>query len=89
MAQAGGISCSRYLGEIRDVSRVHPAQRAKAEEVFPQAKANPRRAIRAGMAIACGAAATAAPHGRNAQELWAPADRGMAPYGSGRLWWPI
>jgi imidazolonepropionase-like amidohydrolase len=68
-----------YLAEGLDVSRVHPALRAKAEEVFPQAKANLRRAIKAGLRIACGTDAPAIPHGHNAKELWALVDRGMAP----------
>jgi imidazolonepropionase-like amidohydrolase len=73
------LVATSYLAEGLDVSRVHPALRAKAEEVFPQAKANLRRAIKAGMRIACGTDAPAIPHGHNAKELWALVDRGMAP----------
>ncbi len=73
------LVATSYLAEGLDVSRVHPALRAKAEEVFPQAKANLRRAIKAGMRIACGTDAPAIPHGDNAKELWALVDRGMAP----------
>ena len=73
------LVATSYLAEGLDVSRVHPALRAKAEEVFPQAKANLRRAIKAGLRIACGTDAPAIPHGDNAKELWALVDRGMAP----------
>ncbi|HKD69703.1 MAG TPA: amidohydrolase family protein [Candidatus Binataceae bacterium] len=73
------LVATSYLAEGLDVSRVHPALRAKAEEVFPQAKQNLRRAIKAGMRIACGTDAPAIPHGQNAKELWALVDRGMAP----------
>jgi imidazolonepropionase-like amidohydrolase len=73
------LVATSYLAEGLDVSRVHPALRAKAEEVFPQAKENLRRAIKAGMRIACGTDAPAIPHGHNAKELWALVDRGMAP----------
>jgi imidazolonepropionase-like amidohydrolase len=73
------LVATSYLAEGLDVSRVHPLLRAKAEEVFPQAKANLRRAIKAGMRIACGTDAPAIPHGQNAKELWALVDRGMAP----------
>ncbi len=73
------LVATSYLAEGLDVSRVHPALRAKAEEVFPQAKENLRRAIKAGMRIACGTDAPAIPHGQNAKELWALVDRGMAP----------
>src|SRR5579885_1028475 len=65
-ARAGGISCSRSLAGL-ELSRVHPAVRSKAEEVFPQAKANLRRPIRAGMKIACGTGAPAIAHGHNAK----------------------
>ena len=73
------LVATSYLAEGLDVSRVHPALRAKAEEVFPQAKANLRRAIKAGLRIACGTDAPAIPHGDNAKELWALVDRGMTP----------
>jgi imidazolonepropionase-like amidohydrolase len=73
------LVATSYLAEGLDVSKVHPQLRAKAEEVFPQAKANLRRAIKAGMRIACGTDAPAIPHGENAKELWALVDRGMTP----------
>jgi imidazolonepropionase-like amidohydrolase len=76
------LVATSYLAEGLDVSRVHPALRAKAQEVFPQAKANLRRAINAGLKIACGTDAPAIPHGQNAKELWALVDRGMEPIGA-------
>ena len=73
------LVATSYLAEGLDVSKAHPALQAKAREVFPQAKANLRRAIKAGLKIACGTDAPAIPHGENAKELWALVDRGMAP----------
>jgi imidazolonepropionase-like amidohydrolase len=73
------LVATSYLAEGLDVSQAHPALQAKAREVFPQAKKNLRRAIKAGMRIACGTDAPAIPHGQNAKELWALVDRGMAP----------
>jgi imidazolonepropionase-like amidohydrolase len=73
------LVATSYLAEGLDVSKAHPALQAKAREVFPQAKANLRRAIEAGMRIACGTDAPAIPHGSNAKELWALVDRGMTP----------
>jgi imidazolonepropionase-like amidohydrolase len=73
------LVATSYLAEGLDVSKAHPALQAKAREVFPQAKANLRRAIQAGLRIACGTDAPAIPHGENAKELWALVDRGMAP----------
>jgi imidazolonepropionase-like amidohydrolase len=73
------LVATSYLAEGLDVSKAHPALQAKAQEVFPQAKANLRRAIKAGLKIACGTDAPAIPHGQNAKELWALVDRGMAP----------
>ena len=73
------LVATSYLAEGLDVSKAHPTLQAKAREVFPQAKANLRRAIKAGMRIACGTDAPAIPHGENAKELWALVDRGMAP----------
>jgi imidazolonepropionase-like amidohydrolase len=76
------LVATSYLAEGLDVSKAHPALQAKAREVFPQAKANLRRAIEAGMRIACGTDAPAIPHGQNAKELWALVDRGMTPLGA-------
>jgi imidazolonepropionase-like amidohydrolase len=68
-----------YLSEGLDVSRADPALRAKAAEIFPRARAMLRKAIDAGVKIACGTDAPAIPHGENAKELWAMVDRGMTP----------
>jgi imidazolonepropionase-like amidohydrolase len=62
-----------------DVSRAAPALQAKAAEVFPRARATISRAIELGVKVACGTDAPAIPHGRNAKELVALVDRGMAP----------
>ncbi|MGN2639957.1 amidohydrolase family protein [Nocardia takedensis] len=68
-----------YLSEGLDVSKAPPALRAKAEQVFPQARRTLGKAIAAGVRIACGTDAPAVPHGDNAKELWALVDRGMTP----------
>ncbi|WP_181696055.1 amidohydrolase family protein [Nocardia sp. GTS18] len=68
-----------YLSEGLDVSKAAPALRKKAAEVFPRARETLRKAIRAGVRIACGTDAPAVPHGQNAKELWALVDRGMTP----------
>jgi imidazolonepropionase-like amidohydrolase len=67
------------LTENWDVSNQPAALRAKAEEVFPQAKASLTRAIEAGVKIACGTDAPAIWHGRNAEELVVLVRRGMTP----------
>ncbi|WP_024805808.1 amidohydrolase family protein [Nocardia sp. BMG51109] len=68
-----------YLSEGLDVSKAAPALQKKAAEVFPQARETLRKAIKAGVKIACGTDAPAVPHGDNAKELWALVDRGMTP----------
>ncbi|MFD0364730.1 amidohydrolase family protein [Nocardia sp. GCM10030253] len=68
-----------YLSEGLDVSKAAPALQQKAAEVFPRARETLRKAIRAGVKIACGTDAPAVPHGDNAKELWALVDRGMTP----------
>ncbi|WP_067693584.1 metal-dependent hydrolase family protein [Nocardia jejuensis] len=68
-----------YLSEGLDVSKAAPALQKKAAEVFPRARETLRKAIRAGVRIACGTDAPAVPHGDNAKELWALVDRGMTP----------
>jgi imidazolonepropionase-like amidohydrolase len=68
-----------YLSEGLDVSRAAPELQAKAAEVFPRARRMLRKAIAAGVKIACGTDAPAVPHGDNAKELWALVDRGMTP----------
>jgi imidazolonepropionase-like amidohydrolase len=67
------------LTEDWDVSQ-HPAEmRAKAEEVFPKAKASLSLAIEAGVKIASGSDAPAIWHGRNAEEAVVLVKRGMSP----------
>jgi len=68
-----------YLSEGLDISKAAPELRAKAAEIFPRARAMLRKAIEAGVKIACGTDAPAIPHGENAKELWAMVDRGMTP----------
>ena len=68
-----------YLSEGLDISKAAPELQAKAAEVFPKARQMLRKAIEAGVKIACGTDAPAVPHGDNAKELWAMVDRGMTP----------
>lgn len=68
-----------YLADGMDVSRAAPELQEKAAEVFPRAKETIRKAVARGARIACGTDAPAIPHGRNAKELLALVDRGMAP----------
>lgn len=67
------------LTENWDVSRHPPELQAKAEHVFPEAKASLTRAIKAGVKIACGSDAPAIFHGRNAEEIVVLVKRGMTP----------
>jgi len=67
------------LTENWDVSKHAPAMRAKAEAIFPEAKASLTRAIEAGVKIASGSDAPALWHGRNAEELVVLVKRGMTP----------
>lgn len=67
------------LTENWDVSAHPPALQGKAAEVFPQAKDSLRRAIAAGVKIACGSDAPAIWHGRNAEEIVVLVKRGMTP----------
>ena len=67
------------LAEGLAVARAHPDLQKKAAEIFPQAKRNLGKAIKAGVKIACGSDAPGIPHGTNAKELWALVDRGMTP----------
>ncbi len=73
------LVATTYLADGMDVSRAAPELQAKAAEVFPRARATITRAIEKGVRIACGTDAPAIPHGRNAKELVALVDRGMAP----------
>ncbi|WP_194903770.1 metal-dependent hydrolase family protein [Catenulispora rubra] len=62
-----------------DTSHAAPELQAKAAEIFPAARTVVSRAAAAGVKIAVGTDAPAIPHGRNAQELIALVERGMAP----------
>jgi imidazolonepropionase-like amidohydrolase len=68
-----------YLIEGMDLSKAAPELQAKAAEIFPRARTVVGRAMAAGVKIAAGTDAPAIPHGRNAQELIALAERGMTP----------
>jgi imidazolonepropionase-like amidohydrolase len=67
------------LCEGMALEKADAVHRAKAAEVFPMAKEMLRKAIKAGVKIACGSDAPGIPHGKNAMELWAMVDRGMTP----------
>jgi imidazolonepropionase-like amidohydrolase len=73
------LVATTYLADGMDLSRAAPALRAKAAEVFPQARRTISTAIAKGVRVACGTDAPAIPHGRNARELGALVDRGMTP----------
>jgi imidazolonepropionase-like amidohydrolase len=68
-----------YLTESINLDALPPQIRGKAESILPQAKANLRRAIRAGVKIAFGTDAAVYPHGQNAHEFAALVERGMTP----------
>lgn len=68
-----------YLTESINLDALPPRIRAKAESILPLAKANLRRAIRAGVRIAFGTDAAVYPHGQNAHEFAALVERGMTP----------
>lgn len=68
-----------YLADSIDLSVLPPPIRAKAESVLPVAKANLRKAIKAGVKIAFGTDAAVYPHGDNGKEFAALVDRGMTP----------
>jgi imidazolonepropionase-like amidohydrolase len=68
-----------YLAERIDLERLPPLLRRKAESVLPRARENLRRAIGAGVRIACGTDAAVYPHGENARELEVYVRLGMTP----------
>lgn len=68
-----------YLADSIDLSVLPPPIRSKAESVLPVAKANLRKAIKAGVKIAFGTDAAVYPHGDNGKEFAALVDRGMTP----------
>lgn len=67
------------LADGMDVSKAAPELRAKAAEMFPKARQSVLAAYKAGVKIAVGTDAPAIPHGRNAFELTALVERGLAP----------
>ncbi|MFF0525639.1 amidohydrolase family protein [Actinomadura nitritigenes] len=73
------LVATTYLADGMDVSRAAPELRAKAAEVFPGSRATISKAIAEGVKVACGTDAPAIPHGKNAKELLALVERGMAP----------
>ncbi|MER6817118.1 amidohydrolase family protein [Spirillospora sp. NPDC000708] len=73
------LVATTYLADGMDVSRAAPEPRAKAAEVFPGSRATISKAIAEGVKVACGTDAPAIPHGKNAKELLALVERGMAP----------
>jgi imidazolonepropionase-like amidohydrolase len=74
------LVATTYLAEGMAVSKGGDAvHKKKAAEVFPRGKETLRKAIKAGVKIACGSDAPGIPHGTQAKELWALVDRGMTP----------
>ncbi|QFG26117.1 amidohydrolase family protein [Actinomadura sp. WMMB 499] len=67
------------LADGMDVSKAAPELQAKAAEMFPKARRSVLAAYEAGVKIAVGTDAPAIPHGRNAFELTALVERGLAP----------
>jgi imidazolonepropionase-like amidohydrolase len=68
-----------HLTEAMNMSYADAELQAKADVVFPAARATTSMAIRKGVKVACGTDAPAIPHGRNATELVALVARGMTP----------
>jgi imidazolonepropionase-like amidohydrolase len=68
-----------YLTEAMNLNYADPELQAKAEVVFPAARATTSMAIDKGVKMAIGTDAPAIPHGRNALELVAMVNRGMTP----------
>jgi imidazolonepropionase-like amidohydrolase len=80
MAERGTfLVATTALVDGMDLSKAPPDLRAKAAEIFPQARTVVGRALKAGVRIAVGTDAPAIPHGRGAQELLALVERGMTP----------
>lgn len=68
-----------YLATRIDLDNLPPLLRRKAESLLPHARANLRKAIAAGVKIACGTDAAVYPHGENAHELAVYVELGMTP----------
>ncbi|OLT31425.1 amidohydrolase [Actinomadura sp. CNU-125] len=67
------------LADGMDVSKAAPELQEKAAVMFPKARQSVLAAYKAGVKIAVGTDAPAIPHGRNAGELTALVQRGLAP----------
>ncbi|MCC6405938.1 MAG: amidohydrolase family protein [Planctomycetes bacterium] len=68
-----------FLRRRVDMAHLAPAQRAKAESIFPAAEASLRDAIVSGVRIAYGTDAAVYPHGENAREFAVLVEAGMTP----------
>jgi len=63
---------------LKDIDKMSPITRKKAEETMPLAKENLKKAIKAGVKIALGTDSPLIPHGQNALELSAMMAQGMS-----------
>ena len=68
-----------YLGTRIALENLPPLLRRKAEAVLPLARESLRKAVAAGVKIACGTDAAVYPHGENAHELEVYVAAGMTP----------
>jgi imidazolonepropionase-like amidohydrolase len=68
-----------YLATRINLDNLPPLLRKKAETVLPLGRANLKKAIAAGVKIACGTDAAVYPHGENAHELEVYVSLGMKP----------
>lgn len=68
-----------YLATRIDLEHLPPLLRQKAESLLPKARENLKKAIAAGVKIACGTDAAVYPHGENAHELEVYVSLGMSP----------
>jgi imidazolonepropionase-like amidohydrolase len=68
-----------YLATRIELDNLAPLLRRKAESLLPLARANLKKAIAAGVKIACGSDAAVYPHGENAHELEVYVSLGMSP----------
>ncbi|MGB3351823.1 MAG: amidohydrolase family protein [Mycobacterium sp.] len=73
------LVATQRLTDGMDVSKAAPELRAKAAEIFPQARKSILLAYEAGVKIAVGSDAPAIPHGKNAEELVTLVERGLPP----------
>lgn len=68
-----------YLASRIDLDILPPKLRAKAESILPLGRDNLKKAIAAGVKIACGTDAAVYPHGENAHELEIYVSLGLSP----------